>query len=656
MPPPVDDRAWIERLVFGRANARRFTQDSPVLPDVWLAYATAWFDHAAEGRTGAEEPGPLDLLLTPNMQPSARGGATTTGMLRKALAAALPAERKRAGAWCRKPRGKPPHVALAHNQATVLATLWFDELVRVVLPMSSWWFDRVVPSGFDKEIGRLDRDQEGVLAKLLENPDLSADRLGIDPRDKPSPDLIWTVRVVGSIALAREKPDELNRMRKAERLGPGDYKLIVDAADALFRGTKLPQAEGSPRVWNVGRNRRADATVERSRRSVKADAAARVFEAPCDAITWVVIDSGVDATHPAFQLPPPDPGGPPPDPGDIRTRVKGTYDFNYVQHLFNTAPGADQKLSPLLQSRLKDDPELKRQLKKFRAGLDGGGEIDWGQVAPFVEVPHVTGRYDPPVHEHGTHVAGIIAANWEANVLPGGKLRGICPDIRLYDLRVLDEQGSGDEFNIISALQFVRYLNGRQDYMAAQGVNLSLSLLHDVANYACGRTPVCLECERLVATGVVVVAAAGNRGFQKYLTAAGPLDGYHSISITDPGNADGVITVGSTHRTQPHAYGVSYFSSRGPTGDGRSKPDLVAPGEKIESTVPGGTYKRMDGTSMAAPHVSGAAALLLARNRELIGQPAQIKDILCRTATDLGRERFFQGHGMVDALRALQAV
>jgi subtilisin family serine protease len=102
-------------------------------------------------------------------------------------------------------------------------------------------------------------------------------------------------------------------------------------------------------------------------------------------------------------------------------------------------------------------------------------------------------------------------------------------------------------------------------------------------------------------------------------------------------------------------YGVSYFSSRGPTGDGRLKPDIVAPGERVQSTVLDKQWRELDGTSMAAPHVSGAAAMLMARYPELIGKPDRIKQILCETATDLGRERNFQGHGMLDVLRALQS-
>jgi serine protease AprX len=70
---------------------------------------------------------------------------------------------------------------------------------------------------------------------------------------------------------------------------------------------------------------------------------------------------------------------------------------------------------------------------------------------------------------------------------------------------------------------------------------------------------------------------------------------------------------------------------------------------------PGGEWGELDGTSMAAPHVSGAAAMLMAQYPELKGQPRQIKRILCESATDLGRERSLQGHGMLDVLRAMQS-
>jgi subtilisin family serine protease len=274
-------------------------------------------------------------------------------------------------------------------------------------------------------------------------------------------------------------------------------------------------------------------------------------------------------------------------------------------------------------------------------------------------MPHEEGVYEPPINDHGTHVAGILAADWREEDAAGEErvaMQGVCPDLRLYDLRVLDARGRGDEFAVLAALQFVHHLNGQKEFLAVHGVNLSLSLRHEVANYACGRTPVCDECERLVATGVVVVAAAGNVGYLKYHTADGVIEAYQTASITDPGNAEEVITVGATHRYEPHTYGVSYFSSRGPTGDGRRKPDLVAPGEKITAPTPGEGSTRKDGTSMAAPHVSGAAAALMARHKELVGRPRRIKQILCDTATDLGRERYFQGAGMVDVLRALQSV
>ena len=282
--------------------------------------------------------------------------------------------------------------------------------------------------------------------------------------------------------------------------------------------------------------------------------------------------------------------------------------------------------------------------------------LDWDLIQPLIRIPHNTDDYIPPKHPHGTHVAGIIGANWPMDN-PNKSIVGMCPDINLYDIRVLDENGVGDEFNIIAAIQFVRWLNRQKDLLIIHGINVSISVMHEVESFACGQTPICESCKRLIAEGTVIVASAGNLGQTMYESTIGRREqGFRTVNITDPGNADEVITVGATHRNKPHTYGVSYFSSRGPTGDGRIKPDLVAPGEKIVSTAPNNDKVRMDGTSMAAPHVSGAAALLLANNRELIGNPRKVKEILCNSATDLKRERYFQGHGMLDVLRALQSI
>jgi len=114
-------------------------------------------------------------------------------------------------------------------------------------------------------------------------------------------------------------------------------------------------------------------------------------------------------------------------------------------------------------------------------------------------------------------------------------------------------------------------------------------------------------------------------------------------------------------------YGVSYFSSKGPTGDGRMKPDMVAPGEKILSAATGKLlldraegrkceYVEDSGTSMAAPHVSGVIAAFLSVRREFIGEPERVKEIFVGAATDLKRERSFQGAGLIDLMRAIQSV
>ena len=117
-----------------------------------------------------------------------------------------------------------------------------------------------------------------------------------------------------------------------------------------------------------------------------------------------------------------------------------------------------------------------------------------------------------------------------------------------------------------------------------------------------------------------------------------------------------MITVGATHRHEPHAYGISYFSSRGPTARRADEARSGRAGRADrEHACPNERDGPLDGTSQAAPHVSAAAAMLMARYPELNREPRRIKQILCESATDLGRERVFQGHGLLDILRALQS-
>jgi subtilisin family serine protease len=229
---------------------------------------------------------------------------------------------------------------------------------------------------------------------------------------------------------------------------------------------------------------------------------------------------------------------------------------------------------------------------------------------------------------------------------------------------VLDKDGNGNVGNIISAIDRIQNINDFGRNIKIHGVNLSVGYEFDPVWFACGKSPVCVEVNRLVRSGVVVVVAAGNTGYgvlsaNQRATGAGFM-----LTINDPGNAEYAITVGSTHREEPHTYGVSYFSSKGPTGDGRQKPDLVAPGERILSCCSSSkngvnatnVYVEDSGTSMAAPHVSGVIAAFLSIRREYIGNPEKVKELFLATATDLGRNCYFQGRGLVDLMRAIQSI
>jgi subtilisin family serine protease len=296
---------------------------------------------------------------------------------------------------------------------------------------------------------------------------------------------------------------------------------------------------------------------------------------------------------------------------------------------------------------------------------------------------------------HGTHVAGIIAGETVrrgARPTPAGdggyevdaitvqhdvrrdgdemdtsefdlpEISGVAPRCKIMSLKVLKSRKGGQVSRLIAAIGYIQLVNGFGRHIKVHGLNLSLGYDFDPTWYAAGQSPLCAEVDRLVRSGVVVVAAAGNGGYGDVTVRGGFQKAAHASTIADPGNAELAITVGSTHRDMPHTYGVSYFSAKGPTADGRMKPDLVAPGERIVSCAApldgqgGAVFREEDGTSMAAPHVSGAIAAFLSVRAEFRGRPDRVKALFIENATDLRRRPEFQGAGLVDLMRTLQAV
>ena len=258
---------------------------------------------------------------------------------------------------------------------------------------------------------------------------------------------------------------------------------------------------------------------------------------------------------------------------------------------------------------------------------------------------------------HGTHVAGIIAGG-----LNDLGIIGIAPQVQLFTYKVLDDDGRGSDAKIIKALDHIYELNRNSASLVVHGVNLSLGGPFDPEAFGCGDTPICKQLRKLWRQGVVVVLAAGNEGYLELQQGDQTVGINTDLSIGDPANLDESIAVGSIHKSKPHLYGVSYFSSRGPTADGRGKPDLVAPGERILSCRAGANPKKktrenlyvaMSGTSMAAPHVSGVVACFLSARKEFIGYPDRVKDILLNACTDLKRDRMHQGAGMPNLVKML---
>jgi serine protease AprX len=255
-------------------------------------------------------------------------------------------------------------------------------------------------------------------------------------------------------------------------------------------------------------------------------------------------------------------------------------------------------------------------------GADGkiaGRILAWKDFVDKSPIPR-----DP--NGHGTHVAGIIADSQKGD---DGEWDGLAPGASLVGVRVLNEQGFGTYETVIQGVQWVVK---NRDKFNIRVMNMSMVAPVQSPYWA---DPLNQAVMKAWASGITVVTPAGNEG-------PGPM------SISVPGNNPYVITVGAfTDNYTPDDWGDDYiapFSAAGPTLDGFVKPDLVAPGAHMVSTMlPSSVIARdhdaswvtsmyfsMAGTSMSAAVVSGAAALILSQNPQLT--PDQVKYRLMATA------------------------
>ncbi|WP_057773829.1 S8 family serine peptidase [Cytobacillus dafuensis] len=239
-------------------------------------------------------------------------------------------------------------------------------------------------------------------------------------------------------------------------------------------------------------------------------------------------------------------------------------------------------------------------------------------------------------HGHGTHVASTIAGSGAAS---GGKNKGVAPAAELLVGKVLDNNGDGTESGIIAGMQWA---------VQEQADIVSMSIGTNTPSD--GTDPMSQAVNNLSETSdTLFVIAAGNAGSRK-------------STLGSPGAAEKALTVGAVDKSQTEF--LAAFSSRGPViNNYRVKPEITAPGVGIIAARAAGTnmgtpiddnYTSANGTSMATPHVAGAAAILKQRHPEWTGD--HIKQVLAGTGVmNIRYTPYQQGGGRVDVVKALDA-
>ncbi len=229
--------------------------------------------------------------------------------------------------------------------------------------------------------------------------------------------------------------------------------------------------------------------------------------------------------------------------------------------------------------------------------LDGGKVIGWKDY-----VNSRTSPYDD--NGHGSHCAGIAAGTGEGN----SSYKGVAPGAALVGVKVLNSAGSGTTTAIINGINWM--ISNKSTY----GIRIG-SMSIGSAGSSDGTDSLSVAVNNAVNNGIIMCVAAGNSGPATY-------------TIGSPAAAANAITVGALYDPGEKGWVLAEFSSRGPTADGRTKPDICTPGRNITSVKANTTnqYTTMSGTSMATPFCAGLAALMLDANYSLTD--SGVKNIL----------------------------
>lgn len=227
-------------------------------------------------------------------------------------------------------------------------------------------------------------------------------------------------------------------------------------------------------------------------------------------------------------------------------------------------------------------------------------------------------------HSHGTHICGIICGGGKNNK----RYTGMAPGSEIIPVKVLDNTGHGDSDIIIPAINWI--LSNRKIYNI-RIVNISIGTKSSDCSEE--NSDLVRAVDTMWDEGIIVLVSAGNNG-----------PDYRSITI--PGISRKVITVGSCGWNNSSSTSSSRFSGKGPTHCNIPKPDIVVPGDNIISCSTNDGYTAKSGTSMSTPVVSGAAALILSRYPEITN--SEFKKLLLKSASDIGLDRYTQGHGMLN--------